>query len=517
MRAIVYCRVSTDAQERDGTSLDTQERACLEHGQANGWQVLECIRDTASGFTLDRPGIERVRRLLRGSAVEVVIAYAVDRLSRNQNHIGVLFDEVEQAGARLDFVTERFEDTAIGRFILAARAFIAEVEREKIAERTTRGKIERARSGRLPQATGKGIYGYRYNSQTGQREIVEEQASVVRVIFERFCNSASCNRIAVELNREGVPAFGGGRWHPLTIRRILENETYTGRTLYRRTRVDRRRGPLSGKKQRRVSIRDKSEWIEIVGATPPLIGSETFSRVQAILEDPARRLRGQPSRHYRLRGHIRCLACDTPMVGQALMRGRYRYYRCRRSYAGYGEERCGSRYVPVSVLEAAVLEQLGQLLADPERVLAEARRLNQENCDSSRLLAVREELSAIEAQQRRLARLYTSGTLPDNILAEESTRLSSQREILERERRDLEASRAPGINIDELMQALPEVLARLHTLVLNATEEDMTLLLRALQVQVRASHDQVVIEGVVPALRSAGEEEGLVTIERTSA
>ena len=62
------------------------------------------------------------RGLLREGTVDVVIAYAVDRLSRNQNHIGVLFDEVQQAGASLEFVTEKFEDTAIGRFILAARA-----------------------------------------------------------------------------------------------------------------------------------------------------------------------------------------------------------------------------------------------------------------------------------------------------------------------------------------------------------------------------------------------------------
>ena len=53
-RAIVYCRVSTDAQERGGTSLDTQERACV--GQVHGydWKLLECIRDTASSFSLDR-------------------------------------------------------------------------------------------------------------------------------------------------------------------------------------------------------------------------------------------------------------------------------------------------------------------------------------------------------------------------------------------------------------------------------------------------------------------------------
>ena len=158
LRAIVYSRVSTDAQERDGTSLDTQERASQEFVSASGWELVESIRDTASGSSLDRPGIERLRTLLRQGSVDVAVAYAVDRLSRNQNHIGVLFDGVEQAGAQLQFVTEKFEDTAIGRFILAARAFIGEVEREKIAERTMRGKAERARSGKIAQGTGKGIY-----------------------------------------------------------------------------------------------------------------------------------------------------------------------------------------------------------------------------------------------------------------------------------------------------------------------------------------------------------------------
>ena len=95
MRAIVYSRVSTDAQERDGTSLDTQERACLQFAHEQGWRIVEEIRDAASGFSLDRPGIERVRRVLREGGADVVVAYAVDRVSRNQNQIGVRFDEVQ--------------------------------------------------------------------------------------------------------------------------------------------------------------------------------------------------------------------------------------------------------------------------------------------------------------------------------------------------------------------------------------------------------------------------------------
>ena len=111
---MVYSRVSTDAQEKDGSSLDTQERACVGQVRGYDWKLLECIRDTASGYSLDRPGIERVRQLLKAREVAVIVACAVNRLSRNQNHIGVLFEEVERAGARLEIVTEKFEDTAMG-------------------------------------------------------------------------------------------------------------------------------------------------------------------------------------------------------------------------------------------------------------------------------------------------------------------------------------------------------------------------------------------------------------------
>src|SRR5687767_5923543 len=148
MRAIVYSRVSTDAQERDGTSLDTQERAGIELAQTAGWLVIDSIRDAASGFTLERPGMERVRRLIREGAVDVVVAYAVDRLARNQTKLAVLLDEAEGSGVKLECVTEKIEDTPLGKLVLSLRAFAAEVEREKITERTTRGKLERARSGR---------------------------------------------------------------------------------------------------------------------------------------------------------------------------------------------------------------------------------------------------------------------------------------------------------------------------------------------------------------------------------
>src|SRR5688572_15626099 len=221
MRAITYARVSTDAQERDGTSLDTQERACRDFARQQGWRVVEPIRDTASGYTLDRPGMERIRRLIRDGAAEVLLSFAVDRLARNQTKLAVLLDEAEEAGVVLECVTEKVEDSPLGKLVMSLRAFAAEVEREKIVERTTRGKLERARSGRIPQGFGKGCFGYTYNPATGQREIDPFQAEVVRRIFTRFTELRSFDRVCSELIGDGITTYVGGAWHPIGIRRVL--------------------------------------------------------------------------------------------------------------------------------------------------------------------------------------------------------------------------------------------------------------------------------------------------------
>ncbi len=72
----------------------------------------------------------------------------------------------ERAGVHPDFVSERFENTAMGRFILEDHTFVAEVEREKIVERATRGKLLHVRKGQPGQGTGRGVCGY------GSRRVV---------------------------------------------------------------------------------------------------------------------------------------------------------------------------------------------------------------------------------------------------------------------------------------------------------------------------------------------------------
>ena len=167
----------------------------------------------------------------------------------------------------------------MGRSILAARAFIVEVEREKMAERTMQGKEERARSGLIPQAFGRGWYGYTYNPDTGRREIEPFQAALVRRIFERYDGTRSFPAVAGELNDAGILAFSGGRWYPITDRRLFLNEAY---------RVSANEAGPGARRCTRVIERSEEERIEIPDATPAIIGDDLWERVQAIRNDPER-------------------------------------------------------------------------------------------------------------------------------------------------------------------------------------------------------------------------------------
>jgi len=497
MRVVLYARVSTDAQERDGSSLETQEKACRDYARQSGWSVVDAIRDTASGYSLERPGIELVREMLRLGRTDLVLAYAVDRLSRNQNHIGVLFDEAQQADVRLDFVTEKFEDTAVGRFILAARAFIAEIEREKIVERTTRGKLARARSGRIPQAMGRGTYGYTYNPATGKREIAPEQAEVVRRIFQRYLESRSFSLVSNELNDAGVPSFTDRRWYPLTVRRILLNESYMGRLIFRRTKWVAVRTP-SGKRRRRPTPRPVEDHIEIEGASPAIVTNDLWDQVQAILSDPERSVPRFSSRTYALKSRMKCGVCGSAMVGQTMRsKGReYRYYGCRHIYDRRTGHSCTSRFVRADRLEAAVWRELKRVLADPQLVLSELQRANGEG-DGPGLATLERQAEALKQRERRLVRLYTFGELDDAAITAESADLRKQRATLESQ---IEAERGrrtiPAQPLDH--QAITGACAAVNTWLDQADEAERLLVLQACQIAVEATRDEANISGVLP-------------------
>src|SRR3712207_4988474 len=203
-RAILYARVSTDEQARSGYSLAQQMEALREYATREGYEVLEEFTDPGqSGASLERPGMDQVRDLVVAGDVSIVLAQDRDRFAREPAYLYLLRRELEEHGCKLKALNDRGDESPEGELTDGILDQLAKFERAKTAERSRRGKLRKAREGRVI-ANNSVDYGFRYNDARDGYEVDEETMPVVRRIFEMVADGSSLNSVAQKLNREGV-------------------------------------------------------------------------------------------------------------------------------------------------------------------------------------------------------------------------------------------------------------------------------------------------------------------------
>jgi len=207
MRAAIYCRVSTSGQE-DNTSLGTQDSRCQAYASEHHTEVISVLTEVASGYTRQRAELTKLRDMIRTGAIDAVIVYAVDRLSRNQTDLAIIIDEMESAKVQLHCVSEPFENSAMGKFILNVRAFVGEMEREKFKERSSRGNLARLQSGKM-RPSNRPLYGYQWDDPTRKMKgayIVDvDKAAIVSRIFNEVASGKTLRKIAEGLTLARYP------------------------------------------------------------------------------------------------------------------------------------------------------------------------------------------------------------------------------------------------------------------------------------------------------------------------
>ncbi len=400
--AAIYVRVSTGGQEQDGTSLETQEAACRRFAEAHGYTVDEAhvYREVHTGGELHgRPRLTAMRAAVRGREVDAAICYALDRLSRKQTHVAIVTDDFEQVDARLLFVTEDFEDGPVGTFIRNAKAFAAELEREKIRERTMRGRRARVESGR-PLWGPRLLYGYRFTD--GTRSGVAEdpaEAPVVRQVFAWAGAGRSIRAIMRELNDRGVPTSNGGAawWHS-AVHNLLTHPAYAGRA------VGLRWVRVKGAGGRGYNVlRPAEDRVELPeGLYPALVSPPGWELVQERLRrNKALAIRNNrtPEATLLRGGYARCGHCGATMTAHPNgAGGKWREYRCAGRSANRGS--CVGAKMGAQTLDRAVWDKLGAVIRDPAIIEAELRRLEAEDPTADDLARVERMLGEVSRDRR---------------------------------------------------------------------------------------------------------------------
>ena len=167
--AAIYARVSSE-QQREENTIASQTASLIEFAKSHDLEVpAEWVFEDEgySGATLERPGLERVRDLAAEGQIQVVLAYAPDRLSRKYAYQILLIEEFARHGVETLFVKSPQGDSAEDQLLVQFQGMIAEYERAQILERSRRGKRHRAHSGEI-SVMSSAPYGYRYIRKTDE-------------------------------------------------------------------------------------------------------------------------------------------------------------------------------------------------------------------------------------------------------------------------------------------------------------------------------------------------------------
>lgn len=264
MRCAIYARFSTDKQ--DLLSIETRLMICRRDIVREGWQEVACFTDAAkSAATLHRPGMGGLLAALEVGGIDIVYADAMDRLSRSQADIAMLFERLRFRGIILATRKE-------GRVTPLHIGMMGTINAEQLSatsEKTRDALVRRHAIGKNP---GGSAYGYEKRIEhdgngeriKGLQEIVPAEAAVVVRIFEDYAAGLSPIAITRRLNAEGVPSprsdKAGGHplgnaaaWTPNTLTGnaargtgILNNLLYVGRRPYGKQTY--RKNPDTGKR-----------------------------------------------------------------------------------------------------------------------------------------------------------------------------------------------------------------------------------------------------------------------------
>jgi site-specific DNA recombinase len=439
--AAIYARVSSD-QQREEHTIASQTAALIEFAKNHELEVPQewIFEDEGySGATLERPGLERVRDLAAEGQIQVVLAYAPDRLSRKYAYQILLIEELARHGVETRFVKAPQGATAEDQLLVQFQGMIAEYERAQILERSRRGKRYRARSGEVSVLSG-APYGYRYIRKTDETlasyRVIDAEARVVQRVYEMYTvDGLSMGEIARRLNAEGISTRKqSARWERSVVWAMLRNPAYHGAAAFGKTRIAgrmrvtralRRRGAIVS----RNSIgheRPREEWIEI--PVPALVSEDSFARAQELLQENKIRSRRRTITPSVVQGLVSCQKCGYAFSRTSTYTSarKIHYYKCIGSegWRKLGGPVCNNaRLVRQDLLDQIVWSEVVRLLEDPTLIQQELDR---------RLVAARSSDPTKQREQSLRRELTRVGNSLERLLTAYQEELSSLEQLRER-------------------------------------------------------------------------------------
>ncbi|MGB8657427.1 MAG: recombinase family protein [Candidatus Zixiibacteriota bacterium] len=334
MKAVLYARVSSKEQEKEGYSIPAQLRLLKEYAQKNSLTIVKEFIDVETAKQAGRANFgEMIKFLEKDPAVKIILVEKTDRLYRNFKDY-VIIDDLDleihlvKEGEVLSKDSKSHQKFIHGIKVLLAKNYI-----DNLSEETKKGLKEKAEQGYYP---GHARLGYRNNPETHQIEVDPEKAVIVKKMFEWYSTgNCSLAEIREKVIDEGlVYSKSQPRISKSHVERTLKNPVYYGDFWW------------NGKLYK--------------GRHQPIISRELFDKVQEAFSN-RNRSKGR-KRDFAFTGLLMCGHCGCSITAE-IHKNRYIYYRC----TGF-KGKCGQPYIREELLEEELGELVRSIVIDDERL-----------------------------------------------------------------------------------------------------------------------------------------------------
>jgi site-specific DNA recombinase len=302
LNAVIYARVSSKEQEREGFSIPAQLELLRNYAKAQGMIILREFVDIESASVGGRTGFGEMLAFLKKSqnGCRTILVEKTDRLYRNIRD----YVAVDDYGVTIHFVKEGCtlapDSRSSEQFIHGIKVLMARNYSQNLGEETLKGMLQKARNGLYPSCAPAG---YRnVEGPDSKRTIAPDaDAATITRLFEAFATGQySLKALAAKARSEGW-TIRGHRPHKSTLHQILRRRIYTG----------------------------DFDWdgVTYKGTHQALVSLETWQAVQALLDHRVKTKQHRIKRDFAFTGMVRCGHCGCSLVGE-LKKEKYVYYHC---------------------------------------------------------------------------------------------------------------------------------------------------------------------------------------------
>jgi DNA invertase Pin-like site-specific DNA recombinase len=421
MKYIIYCRKSTESEDRQMLSLDSQENELKIIAEKQGLSILEILRESMSAKEPGRPVFNKMIKMINTGKADAILCWKIDRLTRNPVDGGQIQWLLQTGKIKCIQTFEKSYFPNDNVLLMSIEQAMANQYIRDLSINVKRGNREKLARGEWPNHAP---FGYLNDKATKTVVVDETKEKYVKRVFQLRLKNKGLREISDILYSEGLRTNSGGKVYVNQIQRIIRNPFYTA-----------------------IMFREGKYY---PGKFKPIISQNIFDQAQEISVN-----RSRPKSKtllFPLRGFMKCENCGCALTA-SLKKGHHYYY-CTN-----GKQKCDEHksYLRENYLYGEIARLLGSLAFTERKIemmygAVQERKKPDNDYAENIVITLQNELKALITKESKLLDAFLGEQITKEVYDQKVLEIQNQKTVVNKQIKETE-SKKPAFTLEPTKKA----------------------------------------------------------------